>query len=93
MGFMKPVDILIACVAANHPNDGINEMTLGGRGGRVVRICDDCFRAYNAAASAERRARKAAPRVRRPLATTGAGGEWNAFAALVLAASAGTLPR
>jgi hypothetical protein len=90
MGFMKPVDILNACVAANHPNDGINEMTLGGR---VVCICDDCFRAYNAAASAERRARKAAPRVRRPLATTGAGGEWNAFAALVLAASAGTLPR
>jgi hypothetical protein len=86
---MGPIDILTACVDANHPNDGINEMTIGSR---VVCICDDCFRAYQAAHTAEGKARKVS-RPRRPMATTGAAGEWNAFAALVLASSRGTLPR
>lgn len=36
---------------------------------------------------------KSQPRVKKPLATSGSGGEWNAFASLVLASSAGRLPR
>jgi hypothetical protein len=85
---MKPIDIINACVAANHPNDGVNEMTIGKT---TVHVCDDCLRAYSAAKTAERKARTSAPR-RRQIAATGRAGEWNAFVALALAVSAGTLP-